>query len=166
MLETFNEDYERHGDQFDENIDDPYLDLLLPSQTLEEMGVLSEKLKLSTYMTRIDRSKLKRLLEILSLRIKQGIEISPILKHDVNDEHQEVEQDERAWRDLVFERLTMCTNACEIALNIMTTPNMPKEILLEHVVEHTALFIKGQLAKTIFPEYDPLYRSDNQSKGQ
>ena len=166
MLDIFNDDYERHHDQFEDNIDDPYLDLLLCDQTLEEMSVLSEKLKLSTYMTRIDRSKLKRLLELLSLRIKQGIEVSPILKHDINDEHQETEHDERAWRDLVFERLTMSTNACELALNIMTTPNMPKEILLEHVIEHTALFIKGQLAKTIFPEYDPLYRSDNQSKGQ
>ena len=47
----------------------------------------------------------------------------------------------------------------------MTTDNMPKEILIEHVIENTALFVKAQLSKTIFPEYDPLYRSDNHSKG-
>ena len=35
-------------------------------------------------------------------------------------------------------------------------------IFKENVIEHTALFIKAQLTKTIFPEYDPLYRSDNQ----
>ncbi|CAF4902656.1 unnamed protein product, partial [Rotaria socialis] len=80
---------------------------------------------------------------------------------DINDEQQETQEDERAWRDLVFERLTTCANACEVALNIMTTPNANKEILVENAIENTTLFIKAQLAKTIFPEYDPLYRSDN-----
>ncbi|CAF3680836.1 unnamed protein product [Rotaria sordida] len=164
LLDIFNDDYERHYNEMEKIDDEYYLDLLLSDHTLNEMGTLSEKLKLSTYMSCIDLFKLKRLLEILSLRIKQGIEMSPILKHDINDEHKETEEDERAWRDLIFERLTMCANACEIALNIMTTLNMPKEILVENVIEYTSLFIKAQLAKTIFPEYDPLYRSDNQSK--
>jgi cohesin loading factor subunit SCC2 len=163
LLDIFNDDYERHHEQLEQTLDDHYLDLLLSDHTLDEMAILSEKLKLSTYMSRIDRMKLKRLLEILSLRIKQGIEMSPILKHDINDEQND-EEEERIWRDLVFERLTMCANACEISLNIMTTDNMPKEILIEHVIEHTSLFIKAQLAKTIFPEYDPLYRNDNHSK--
>ncbi|CAF3667344.1 unnamed protein product [Rotaria sp. Silwood1] len=164
LLDIFNDDYERHHNDIDQIDDENYLDLLLSDYTLNEMVILSEKLKLSTYMSCIDLFKLKRLLEILSLRIKQGIELSPILKHDINDEHKETEEDERTWRDLIFERLTMCANASEIALNIMTTLNMPKEILVENVIEYTALFIKAQLAKTIFPEYDPLYRSDNQSK--
>jgi len=163
LLDIFHDDYERY---YEQTSDEQYLDLLLSSNTLDEMARLSEKLKLSTYMSRIDLSKLKHLLEILSLRIQQGIEMSPILKHDINDEHKETEQDERAWRDLIFDRLTICANACEIALNIMTTAHMPKEILLENVIEHTALFIKSQLSKTIFPEYDPLYRTDNQSKGK
>ncbi|UJR32054.1 hypothetical protein I4U23_019522 [Adineta vaga] len=164
LLNTFNDDYERHHDEVEETPDDHYLDLLLSDNTLDEMATLSEKLKLSTYLSRVDATKLKRLLEILSLRIKQGIELSPILKHDLSDEIKETEQEERVWRDLVFERLNMCANACEIALNIMTTPNMSKEILVENVIEYTALFIKSQLSKIIFPEYDPLYRSDNQAK--
>ena len=163
LLDIFNDDYERHHEQLEQTLDDHYLDLLLSDHTLDEMAILSEKLKLSTYMSYIDRMKLKRLLEILSLRIKQGIEISPILRHDISDE--QTDEEERIWRDLVFERLTICANACEISLNIMTTDNMSKEILIEHVIEHTSLFIKAQLAKTIFPEYDPLYRSDNHSKG-
>jgi len=162
LLDIFNDDYERHHEELDQTSDE-HLDLLLSNQTLNEMATLSEKLKLSTYMSRVDQIKLKRLLEILSLRIKQGIEMSPILKHDINDEQKDTEQDERAWRTLVFERLTMCANACEIALNIMTTA---KEILVENAIEYTALFIKSQLSKTIFPEFDPLYRSDNQSKGK
>ena len=163
LLDIFNDDYERHHEQLEQTPDDHYLDILLSEQTLDEMANLSEKLKLSTYLSRVDRMKLKRLLEILSLRIKQGIEISPILKHDINDEQTD-EEEEKIWRDLVFERLIMCANACEISLNIMTTDHMPKEILIEHVIEHTSLFVKAQLSKTIFPEYDPLYRNDNHSK--
>lgn len=165
LLDRFNNDYERHYDDQKESPDEDSLDLLLSDYTLDEMSILSEKLKLSTYMSRVDQVKLRHLLEILSMRIKQGIEISPILKHEINDEQKETEKDERAWRELIFERLTMSANACEIALNIMTTPNMNKEILIEGVIENTTLFIKSQLAKTIFPEYDPLYRSDNQAKG-
>ncbi|CAF3328378.1 unnamed protein product [Rotaria socialis] len=164
LLNIFNDDYERYYEDMKDSDEEHYLDLLLSDHTLDEMATLSEKLKLSTYMSQIEIVKLKRLLEILSLRIKQGIELSPILKHDINDEQQETQEDERAWRDLVFERLTTCANACEVALNIMTTPNANKEILVENAIENTTLFIKAQLAKTIFPEYDPLYRSDNQSK--
>ncbi|CAF1089332.1 unnamed protein product [Rotaria magnacalcarata] len=164
LLNIFNDDYERYYEDMKDSDEEHYLDLLLSDHTLDEMATLSEKLKLSTYMSQIEIVKLKRLLEILSLRIKQGIELSPILKHDINDEQQETQEDERAWRDLVFERLTTCANAGEVALNIMTTPNANKEILVENAIENTTLFIKAQLAKTIFPEYDPLYRSDNQSK--
>lgn len=163
LLNLFHDDYERHHHELDPTPDEHILDLLLSTHTLDEMATLSEKLKLSTYMSKIDLTKLKHLLEILSIRIQQGIEISPILQHDANDE-QQTEKDERAWRNLIFERLTTCANACEIGLNIMTTPNMPKEILVENVIEYTCLFIKSQLSKTIFPEYDPLYRNDNQSK--
>lgn len=165
LLDEFHDDYERHYEQLEETPDEQ-LDLILSDHTLEEMASLSEKLKLSTYMSQADMSKLKRLLEILALRIKQGIELSPILKHDVNEESKPDEREERVWRNLVFERLAMSANACEIGLNIMTTPNMPKEILAENVIEYAALFVKAQLAKTIFPEYDPLYRSDNQAKGK
>ncbi|CAF4968875.1 unnamed protein product, partial [Rotaria sp. Silwood1] len=138
LLDIFNDDYECHHEQFEQTPDDHYLDLLLSEHTLDEMAILSEKLKLSTYMSRIDRMKLKRcLLEILSLRITQDIEISSILKHDINDEQ----------------------------INEDKENNIPKEILIEHVIENTSLIIKIQLAKTIFPEYDPLYRNDNHSKG-
>ena len=162
LLDVFNDDYERYREHFDPVPDEHYLDLLLSDSTLDELSVLAEKLKLSTYMSHIDLSKLKRLLEILSLRIRQGVELSPALKHDADD----TDGDEVAWRNLMLGRLTVCANACEVALDVMTTSTMPREILLEDIIEHTALFVKAQLAKTIFPEYDPLYRNDNQSKGR
>jgi len=59
----------------------------------------------------------------------------------------------------------MCANAGEITLNIMTTPNMPKEILVENIIANIQLYL-AQLAKTIFPEYDPLYRSDNHANSK
>ena len=168
LLDTFNDDYERHHDEFEQTTDEHFVDLFLSRETIDEMARLSEKLKLSTYFSHVDLDKLKRLLEILAFRIQQGIELNPFLKHEINDEENENEneEDERAWRLLIFERLTICANACEIALNIMTTSTMSKEILMENVIEYTALFIKAQLTKTIFPEFDPLYRSDNQANGK
>ena len=150
LLDTFDDDFHRYRDELDET----HLDLLLPNGILEEMSELSEKLKLSTYFTSIDRAKLRRLIEILSLRIQQGIEINPLL------------DDDQTWRSLIFERLTNCCNACEIALNIMTTSNMGKEMLMENAIEQSMLFIKSQLVRTIYPEFDPLYRTENQSKGK
>ena len=103
---------------------------------------LSVTQKLLIYMSRIDRTK---------------------LKYDMNDE-QIPDDEERICHDLVFERLTICTIACQISLNIMAINDIPKEFLLEHVVEHTALFIKAQLATIILSEYDPLYCNDNHFK--
>ena len=100
----------------------------------------------------MDRPKLRRLIEVLALRIEQGVEINPLL------------DDEETWRTLIFERLTICGNACEIALNIMTTPKMSKDVLMENAIEFAARFIRSQLVRTIFPEFDPLYRAENQSK--
>lgn len=157
FLETFYDDFQRYRDEFD----DHYLELLLPSSTLEELSELAEKLKLSAYFTSMDRSKLRCLIEVLALRIQQGIEVNPFLEHE-NIENLPHEQ---TWRDLIFERLITSANACDVALNIMTTAKISQEILVENAIELSMIFIKSQLNKTIYPEFDPLYRNENQSKG-
>ncbi|CAF1034937.1 unnamed protein product, partial [Didymodactylos carnosus] len=187
LLDNFIDDYDRYEERLDESIklsqasqsdtedENSMLDVLLPELILDELSTLSEKLKLSTYMNRIEKTKLKRLLKILSLRIKQGIKLHPVLNHNKQQQQQQDEkkgqddnydddEEERLWRDIIIERLLVSANASKVALNIMTTLNMPKEVFIEHVIENLALFIKAQLTKTIFPEYDPVYRSDLQSK--
>jgi len=146
LLEIFNDDYERQSSEFTDD--------LLSNQTLDEMANLSEKLKLSTYFSHLNINQLKHLIEFLSIRIQQGIEL------------QTNPQDDRQWREIIFEKLISSANASEIVLNLMTTSTMSKEILVENVIEHTVLFIKSQLTKLIFPEYDPLYRHDNQANDQ
>jgi hypothetical protein len=118
-LDIFNDDYERHHDQLEQTLDDHCLALLLSDRILNEIVIFSVKLKQSIYMSRIDRTK---------------------LKYDMNDE-QIPEEEERIWRDLVFGRLTVYANVCEISLNIMTIYDMPREILLEHVFKHPTLII-------------------------
>ncbi|CAF1290639.1 unnamed protein product, partial [Didymodactylos carnosus] len=184
LLDNFIDDYDRYEERLDDSIkisqssqsdtedENSMLDVLLSESTLDELATLSEKLKLSTYMNRIEKTKLKRLLKIISFRIKQGIKLHPVLNHNkqqqdekkAQDENFDDEEEERLWRDIIIERLLLSANACEVALNIMTTLNMSKEVFIEHVIENLALFVKSQLTKTIFPEYDPVYRNDLQSK--
>ena len=40
----------------------------------------------------------------------------------------------------------------------MTSPQMPKEIVIEDVIEQIASFVKLQLTETIFPAYDSVYK--------
>lgn len=162
LLNVFFEDCSRYESEICGKIDDSHLDLLLPGEILEEMSSLSEKLKLTGYMCRIDENKLKKLVELVSMRIKQGIELNPMLKKEENlDEENE---DEENWRNSIFERLSMCADACELTLNVMTAAKMPKEILSEQSIEKVSLFVKNQLSKTIFPSFDPIYRNENSSK--
>lgn len=40
----------------------------------------------------------------------------------------------------------------------MTAPQIPKEIVIEDLIEQIAAFVKLQLSETIFPFYDPVYK--------
>ena len=48
----------------------------------------------------------------------------------------------------------------------MTSPNIPKELIVEDIIEQITLFIKTNLNETIFPNYDPVFNrlSDAKSK--
>lgn len=57
-------------------------------------------------------------------------------------------------------------NSVLIALHIMTSPDMPKQVYLEDVIERIILYGKFQLQNTIFPEFDPVYKIDPKAKGK
>lgn len=68
--------------------------------------------------------------------------------------------EERLWRDLIMERVTKSADACLTALNIMTSPRMPKAVYIEDVIERVLQFTKFHLQNTLYPQYDPAYRLD------
>ncbi len=76
--------------------------------------------------------------------------------HQDND----VEDEERLWRDLIMERVTKSADACLTALNIMTSLHMPKAVYIEDVIERVLQYTKFHLQNTLYPQYDPVYRID------
>ena len=55
-------------------------------------------------------------------------------------------------------------DASLIALHVMTSERMPKEVYLEDVIERVVKMVKVQLQQTIFPNFDPVYRIDPKNK--
>ncbi|NXJ04395.1 NIPBL protein, partial [Odontophorus gujanensis] len=72
----------------------------------------------------------------------------------------DTEDEERLWRDLIMERVTKSADACLTAINIMTSPNMPKAVYIEDVIERVIQYTKFHLQNTLYPQYDPVYRLD------
>ena len=58
-----------------------------------------------------------------------------------------------------IEMVHCSTEASLIAMNIMTTPNMSKSVYIDEVMERLAQFMRNQLNNTVYPEYDPVYKS-------
>ena len=69
-------------------------------------------------------------------------------------------------REITLERVTTAVDAAMVALYIMTSKNMPKEVFIEDVIERLVMMAKVQLQNTIYPEFDPVYRVDPSNRGK
>ena len=58
----------------------------------------------------------------------------------------------------------MALDAALVAMHIMTSSDMPKEVFLEDVIERIVRLTKMQLHNAIYPEFDPVYRIDPHNK--
>jgi cohesin loading factor subunit SCC2 len=74
---------------------------------------------------------------------------------------QDDDEDEiKMWMELTMERVMRAADASLTSLYIMTSPNMPKRIYLEDIIDRIVIFTKYQLQNTIYPSFDPVYRVD------
>ncbi|KAL7846528.1 hypothetical protein SRHO_G00215080 [Serrasalmus rhombeus] len=135
-------------------------ELLLGKHQLNELGSESAKIKAMGITYRIPSDKLVKVLSILEKNIQDGAKLSTHMNHD-ND----AEDEERLWRDLIMERVTKSADACLTALNIMTSPHMPKAVYIEDVIERVLQYTKFHLQNTLYPQYDPVYRVDPHGGG-
>uniref|UniRef100_A0A6Q2XUS5 Nipped-B protein n=1 Tax=Esox lucius TaxID=8010 RepID=A0A6Q2XUS5_ESOLU len=134
-------------------------ELLLGKQQLNELGSESAKIKAMGITCRIPSDKLVKVLNILEKNILDGAKLSTLMNHD-NDE-----DEEKLWRDLIMERVTKSADACLTALNIMTSARMPKAVYIEDVIERVLQYTKFHLQNTLYPQYDPVYRVDPHGGG-
>ncbi|XP_066843203.1 nipped-B-like protein [Anser cygnoides] len=130
-------------------------ELLLGKHQLSELGSESAKIKAMGIMDKLSTDKTVKVLNILEKNIQDGSKLSTLLNHN-ND----TEDEERLWRDLIMERVTKSADACLTAINIMTSPNMPKAVYIEDVIERDIQYTKFHLQNTLYPQYDPVYRLD------
>ncbi|XP_053304094.1 nipped-B-like protein [Spea bombifrons] len=135
-------------------------ELLLGKHQLNELGSESAKIKAMGIMNKISSEKMVKLLGILEKNIQDGSKLSTMLNHN-ND----AEDEEKLWRDLIMERVTKSADACLTAVNIMTSPSMPKAVYIEDVIEHVIQYTKFHLQNTLYPQYDPVYRVDPHGGG-
>ncbi|XP_028658286.1 nipped-B-like protein A isoform X7 [Erpetoichthys calabaricus] len=135
-------------------------ELLLGKHQLNELGSESAKIKAMGITSRLPSDKMVKLLNILEKNIQDGAKLSTMINHD-ND----TEDEERLWRDLIMERVTKSADACLTALNIMTSPQMPKAVYIEDVIERVLQYTKFHLQNTLYPQYDPVYRIDPHGGG-
>ncbi|XP_057220660.1 nipped-B-like protein isoform X1 [Malurus melanocephalus] len=135
-------------------------ELLLGKHQLSELGSESAKIKAMGIMDKLSTEKTVKVLNILEKNIQDGSKLSTLLNHN-ND----TEDEERLWRDLIMERVTKSADACLTAINIMTSPNMPKAVYIEDVIERVIQYTKFHLQNTLYPQYDPVYRVDPHGGG-
>jgi cohesin loading factor subunit SCC2 len=65
---------------------------------------------------------------------------------------------------VAMERVMRSVNAACVVLNILTSRNMPKQVYMDDVIEKIVSLTRYQLQYTIFPSYDPVYRSTAKHK--
>ena len=73
--------------------------------------------------------------------------------------------EEQKWnRDCQLDRVGRSTEAAMTVMNVMTARSMPKAVYIDDVIERTVQLLRQQLTNTIYPEYDPVYKSPAHSK--
>ncbi|NXM06082.1 NIPBL protein, partial [Tyrannus savana] len=120
---------------------------------LNELGSESAKIKAMGIMDKLSTDKTVKVLNILEKNIQDGSKLSTLLNHVSFKLHN------------FTILLTKSADACLTAINIMTSPNMPKAVYIEDVIERVIQYTKFHLQNTLYPQYDPVYRVDPHGGG-
>lgn len=120
----------------------------------------------------LPRKMLVRLLTILEPNIRDGVHLKPMRpkvsykhtsRHDFfynPDFLQGNTAEEQKWnRECRLERVYRSTEAAMTVMYIMTARHMPKAVYIDDVIERTVQLLRQQLVNTIYPEYDPVYKT-------
>ena len=149
---------ELNNDGQDENAELPP-EILIPKYQLQDLANETAKLKSMGATESIPVEKVTKLLSILELNIRDGSKVCPL----AGDDDEEDEDGDKLWQELAMERVMRAADSSLTVLNILTAKGMSKNVYLEDVIDRAALFIRYQLANTIYPSYDPVYKEMSKS---
>ncbi|XP_074642892.1 nipped-B-like protein A isoform X2 [Tubulanus polymorphus] len=130
-------------------------DVLVARSLVADICSEAAKLKSVGVMKKIPRDKLIKLMTVLQWNIKDACRLIPCSPHDGDAD------DDQLWRELTLDRVNRSIDAALISLYIMTSPNMPKQVYIDDVIDRCVMLIKFQLTNSVYPEYDPVYRTVN-----
>ncbi|KAJ8040860.1 Nipped-B-like protein [Holothuria leucospilota] len=157
---SISEEMEVSVEDDDEDEDECSPDLLISKSLLHDLVSEAAKLKSMSVMHQLPKEKLVRLLNMLERNIRDGTKLQPDSKKEGKYREQ------KAWKRHTMERITHSVDSALTAAYIMTASNMPKEVFIEDVIDRIAQLTKYQLQYSIYPEFDPVYRADRDTKGE
>ncbi|CAH1242792.1 NIPBL [Branchiostoma lanceolatum] len=144
----------------DDDDDEIPADSLISKTVLSELCGEAAKLKSMGVMNQVAAERLVRLMNILERNIRDGAKLQPLLAQEEGGE-----EEQRLWRELTFERVMRSADSCLTALFITTSAKMPKQVFIEDTIERLVMYAKFHLQNTIYPEFDPVYRTpDNKAR--
>ncbi|CAG0882319.1 unnamed protein product [Cyprideis torosa] len=126
-------------------------ELLIPTYQLEEIREESYRSKMRNSMELIGKDRLIRFMKILEVNMRDSVSLSPYGEDDDEDY-------DRAYREVIMDRIGRSADAALIVLYILTSKNMSKRLYIEDVIDRLATLTMFQLTHSIFPAYDPVYK--------
>ncbi|XP_078574210.1 nipped-B-like protein A isoform X2 [Branchiostoma floridae x Branchiostoma japonicum] len=144
----------------DDDDDEIPADSLIAKAVLTELCGEAAKLKSMGVMNQVAADRLVRLMNILERNIRDGAKLQPLLAQEEGGE-----EEQRLWRELTFERVIRSADSCLTALFITTSAKMPKQVFIEDTIERLVMYAKFHLQNTIYPEFDPVYRTPDNKDG-
>lgn len=130
-------------------------DSLAPRHIVTELCSEAAKLKSTGITNQMPHQKIVSLVNVLLWNIKDGRKLLPLLNQEEGSD-----QEQLLWRELTLDRVMRSIEAALTALHLMTSAEMPKELYVEDVIEQIAVLTKYQLINSIYPEFDPVYKTE------
>ncbi|CAG0918992.1 unnamed protein product [Notodromas monacha] len=149
---------DKEVEENDDDEDSVPAELLLSEYLLNQLREESGRLKDRGAMDLVPTDKLVRLIQLMLKNIRPAVSLNPLIDPEDEDEGG------RLWMGIAMERIVRSVNASLVVLNIITSKNMPKRVYMDDVIDKIVSLTKYQLQVTIFPSYDPVYRTAPKNK--
>ena len=134
-------------------------EILIPKYQASDLASEAAKLKAMEAMDSMPTERLVKILNILQWTVRDGSKVSPLAGMEDEDG-----EEDKLFLELAYERVTRAADCALTAMSIMTSKNMNKRIYIDDVIEKVSQFVRFQLANTIYPSYDPVYREMSKHK--
>ncbi|XP_046988628.1 nipped-B-like protein A [Schistocerca americana] len=126
-------------------------------ENLLELKSCAAELKERGYIHAVPSQKLIKLLSALQMNIRVAVYVS--VRTDPDDDPFE----RKLLHEVSSETVMRGMTACITALSVLTSPNVPKKVCLEEILDVIITFLENQMQHTIYPFFDLLSTSSSKT---